>query len=93
MFQGFGDILNLVPLAENVIKLSAVCMTCNSDGHFTKRMTTDTSVSDHPPFPLLKLSTVKFQNFRIPENFAVIYLKFKRRCQNLGYFVKKMQME
>ncbi|KAL4241010.1 Thymidine kinase [Mactra antiquata] len=42
--KGFGDILNLVPLAENVIKLSAVCMTCNSDGHFTKRMTTDQSV-------------------------------------------------
>ena len=46
MFQGFGDILNLVPLAENVIKLSAVCMTCNSDGHFTKRMTKETSVSN-----------------------------------------------
>lgn len=44
-FQGFGDILNLVPLAENVIKLSAVCMTCNSDGHFTKRTTKDQSVS------------------------------------------------
>lgn len=42
--KGFGDILNLVPLAEDVIKLSAVCMTCNSDGHFTKRMTADTSV-------------------------------------------------
>ncbi|WAQ96844.1 KITH-like protein [Mya arenaria] len=41
---GFGNILNLVPLAENVIKLSAVCMTCNSDGYFTKRMTTDQSV-------------------------------------------------
>lgn len=42
--QGFGDILNLVPMAENVIKLSAVCMTCNSDGHFTKRTTKDKSV-------------------------------------------------
>ena len=27
------------------------------------------------------------------KNFAVIYLKFKRRGQTLGYFVKKMQME
>ncbi|XP_045211513.1 thymidine kinase, cytosolic-like [Mercenaria mercenaria] len=42
--KGFGDILNLVPLAENVIKLSAVCMTCNSDGHFTKRTTKEQSV-------------------------------------------------
>ena len=37
--------------------------------------------------------TVKFLNFRTPENFAVIYLKFKQRGQTLGYFVKKMQME
>ena len=33
--------------------------------------------------------TVKFLNFRTPENYAVIYLKFKHRSQILGYFVKK----
>ena len=38
-------------------------------------------------------TTVKFLNFRMPENFAVIYLKFNQRDQTLGYFVKKMQME
>ena len=38
-------------------------------------------------------TTVKFVNFRPPENFAVIYLKFKKRGQTLGYFVKKMQKE
>ena len=32
-------------------------------------------------------------NFRTPENFAVIYQKFKQKAQTLGYFVKKMQME
>ena len=37
--------------------------------------------------------TVKFLNFLTPENFAVIYLKFKQKAQTLGYFVKKMQME
>ena len=38
--------------------------------------------------------TVKFLNFRTPENFAVIYLIFKQKAQlTLGYFVKKMQME
>ena len=31
-----------------------------------------------------KLYTVKFLNFRTPENFAVIYLKFKQRHQTLG---------
>ena len=36
-------------------------------------------------------STVKFLDFWMPENFAVIYLKFKQRGQILlGYFVKKM---
>ena len=33
--------------------------------------------------------TVKFLNFRTPESFAVIYLKFKQRSQILEYFVKK----
>jgi thymidine kinase len=35
---GFGDILSLVPLAESVIKLTAVCMTCNEDASYTKRI-------------------------------------------------------
>lgn len=35
--QGFGDILNLVPLAEYVIKLSAVCMNCYNEASFTKK--------------------------------------------------------
>ena len=39
------------------------------------------------------LHTVKFLNFRKPENFAVIYLKFMKRGQTLGYFILKMQME
>ena len=33
--------------------------------------------------------TVKFLNFRTPENFAVIYLKFKQRGQNLRVFPQK----
>ena len=33
--------------------------------------------------------TVKFLNFRMPEKFAAIYLKFKQKAQTLGYFVKK----
>ena len=41
----------------------------------------------------VKHNTVKFLNFRTPENFAVFYLKFKQRGKTLGYFVKKMQME
>ena len=33
-------------------------------------------------------TTVKFLNFRTPEIFAVIYLKFKQRGRSLRYFVK-----
>ncbi|KAK3090711.1 hypothetical protein FSP39_013954 [Pinctada imbricata] len=42
--KGFGDILNLVPLAESVIKLTAVCMNCNSEGSFTKRKGSETAI-------------------------------------------------
>ena len=35
------------------------------------------------------INAVKFLNFRMPENFAVIYLKFKQRGQIIGHFVKK----
>ena len=43
--------------------------------------------------PIEVCITVKFLNFRTPENFAVICLKFKQRGKTLGYLVKKMQME
>ena len=35
----------------------------------------------------------KVTKFWTQENLAVIYLKFKQRCQTLAYFAKKMQME
>ena len=41
----------------------------------------------------VSIVTIKFLNFRTPENFVAIYLKFKQRGQILAYFVKKMQME
>ena len=39
------------------------------------------------------LLTIKFLNFRMSVNFAVIYLKFRKRDQTSAYFVKKMQMK
>ncbi len=36
--KGFGDILNLFPLAEVVKKLSAVCAYCAEDAYFTQRI-------------------------------------------------------
>ena len=42
---GFGSILNLVPLAESVVKLSAVCMICFKDAAYTKRIGTETAVT------------------------------------------------
>ena len=43
--QPFGNILNLVPLAESVVKLKAVCMVCYNDAAFTRRLGTETEVS------------------------------------------------
>ena len=36
--QEFGQILHLIPLAESVIKLTAVCMICFEEASFTKRI-------------------------------------------------------
>lgn len=36
--KAFGDILQLIPLAENVVKLTAVCMNCYKEASFTKRI-------------------------------------------------------
>ena len=42
----FGNILKLVPLAEHVVKLSAVCMICFGEGSYTKRTSNDQEVLD-----------------------------------------------
>ena len=44
--KGFASILELVPLAEHVIKLTAVCMICFEDGSYTKRITEDKEVGN-----------------------------------------------
>lgn len=40
----FGKILQLVPLAESVVKLNAVCMSCFHDASFTKRISNEQEV-------------------------------------------------
>ncbi|XP_074647326.1 thymidine kinase, cytosolic-like [Tubulanus polymorphus] len=42
--KGFGNILQLVPLAESIVKLNAVCMICFGTASFTKRTTMDEEV-------------------------------------------------
>ena len=42
--KGFGNILELVPLAESIVKLTAVCMYCYNDAAFTKRKGNETQV-------------------------------------------------
>ncbi|XP_070596209.1 thymidine kinase, cytosolic [Erythrolamprus reginae] len=36
--KAFGNILQLVPLAESVVKLNAVCMECYHEASYTKRL-------------------------------------------------------
>uniref|UniRef100_A0A6B2LGL3 Thymidine kinase n=1 Tax=Arcella intermedia TaxID=1963864 RepID=A0A6B2LGL3_9EUKA len=40
----FGSILELVPLAEHVTKLTAVCVICQGDASFSKRLVDETQV-------------------------------------------------
>lgn len=42
--QPFGAILDLIPLAESVIKLSAVCMMCHKEAAFSKRLGSETEI-------------------------------------------------
>ncbi|XP_025081411.1 thymidine kinase, cytosolic-like [Pomacea canaliculata] len=42
--KAFGDILNLVPVAENVTKLSAICAICYQSAAFTRRKTKENEV-------------------------------------------------
>lgn len=42
--KSFGDILGLVPLAESIDKLKAVCMMCFQDASFTKRKGSETEI-------------------------------------------------
>ncbi len=44
MREPFGCILNLLPKAEKVTKLSAVCFLCAKDAAFTKRIGTETQI-------------------------------------------------
>jgi thymidine kinase len=40
--RAFGRVLDLVPLADSVVKLTAVCHTCGADAPFTRRIGADT---------------------------------------------------
>ncbi|XP_040496056.1 thymidine kinase, cytosolic isoform X2 [Ursus maritimus] len=42
--KAFGTILNLVPLAESVVKLTAVCMECFREAAYTKRLGSEKEV-------------------------------------------------
>ncbi|KAG1941737.1 thymidine kinase [Pimephales promelas] len=47
----FGNILNLVPLAESVVKLNAVCMQCFKEAAYTKRLGSEKEVHTHTHTP------------------------------------------
>uniref|UniRef100_A0A2K5CHP0 Thymidine kinase n=1 Tax=Aotus nancymaae TaxID=37293 RepID=A0A2K5CHP0_AOTNA len=49
--KAFGTILNLVPLAESVVKLTAVCMECFREAAYTKRLGTEKEVA--PPVEVI----------------------------------------
>ncbi len=40
----FLNVLEVIPLAENVIKLTAVCSDCHKSASFTKRLSAETNI-------------------------------------------------
>ena len=42
--KGFANIMDLVPMAEHVIKLTAVCMSCFGEASYSKRLSDDQEV-------------------------------------------------
>lgn len=40
----FMNVLQLIPLSENVIKLTAICTSCRKEASFTKRLSSETDV-------------------------------------------------
>lgn len=42
----FGDICNLIPLCENITKLNAICMLCQKEAAFSKRITKEVQTVD-----------------------------------------------
>lgn len=54
--QPFGSILNLVPLAESVVKLNAVCMQCFKEAAYTKRIGAEKEVRRQNKAPLAELT-------------------------------------
>ena len=40
----FGSMINLINLAENVVKLTAVCLNCYGEGSFSKRICVNTQL-------------------------------------------------
>ena len=61
---------------EDLTKL--ICQLSSNSSDFTVFLFSEHFCSYLPDFEELRL-TLKFLNFRTPENFAVIYLKFKQR--------------
>lgn len=43
--EGFPNIINLIPKAERVIKLSSICNICGNDAFFSKRLTSEKEIN------------------------------------------------
>ena len=69
----FGKILELIPLAEHVVKLHAVCFNCGSDAPYTRRITNETALEvPSPPPTHTNIDTVFQARFSVPSAAAVV---------------------
>ena len=61
--SGFGNMLSLVPLAEQIVKLTAVCMRCYGEAAFTQRLGSETEVSSYFIIPFWILLIIFFNRW------------------------------
>lgn len=79
----FGKILQLVPLAESVVKLNAVCMSCFNDASFTKRISNEKEVSIAAAYALFYITGQTYKQFCFKENWYLVQiLKCKAEKNN-----------
>ena len=85
--QPFNEILELVPLAESVIKLSAVCMSCRGEAAFSRRLGNEKEVEviGHED-KYMSVCRACFQKPDIQEQFIFLFSK-QNHCSEMYLIV------
>ncbi|XP_076048088.1 thymidine kinase, cytosolic-like isoform X3 [Oratosquilla oratoria] len=89
MRTGFTNMLSLVPLAESVVKLTAVCVICYEPASFTKRTTSETALEWSTPNDWFSMTSYCSEVEVIGGSDK--YIAVCRRCHKMGVPFKEIQ--